>query len=132
MARGARGRARFFPRALESSDRGRDDHARSLIARFGVPAFIKIDVEGGEPAVLGGLTRPVPALSFEYLPRALDQVDACVTYLTALGPYQYNWSSGESYSLASASWLTAGELSAALSAPEAQQRSGDVYARLWT
>jgi FkbM family methyltransferase len=101
-----------------------------LIARFGVPAFIKIDVEGGEPAVLRGLTRPVPALSFEYLPRALDQVQACVTHLAALGLYQYNWSSGESYSLASASWLTAEELFAALSEPDAQQRSGDVYARL--
>ena len=41
-----------------------------LIARCGVPAFVKIDVEGGEPAVLAGLTQAVPALSFEYVPAA--------------------------------------------------------------
>src|SRR4029453_8343172 len=45
--------------------------ADALIARYGRPAFIKIDVEGGEPAVLDGLTMPVPALSFEYLPGAI-------------------------------------------------------------
>src|SRR6185369_10773260 len=40
--------------------------ADALIAQYGRPAFIKIDVEGGEPAVFDGLTTPVPALSFEY------------------------------------------------------------------
>ena len=101
-----------------------------LIVRFGAPAFIKIDVEGGEPAVLGGLSRPVPALSFEYLPRALDQVQACIARLATLGPYRFNWSPGESYRLESASWLSGDELLEKLSAPEAQRRSGDVYARL--
>ena len=31
----------------------------TLIARFGVPAFVKIDIEGGELAALSGLTRAV-------------------------------------------------------------------------
>lgn len=101
-----------------------------LIARFGVPSFIKIDVEGGEPAVLAGLTRAVPALSFEYLPRALDQVRACITRLSALGTYRYNWSPGETFSLAAASWLSGKELLGELGTPRARQRSGDVYARL--
>src|SRR5215468_2125109 len=37
----------------------------ALVARFGTPRFIKIDVEGYEAEVLGGLAAPVPALSFE-------------------------------------------------------------------
>ena len=41
-----------------------------LIARHGEPAFCKIDVEGFEIDVLTGLSRPVRALSFEYLPPA--------------------------------------------------------------
>ncbi len=67
--------------------------ADALIARYGRPAFVKIDVEGGEPAVLDGLTMPVPALSFEYLPGAIDEVRACVDRLWVLSGesrYEFN------------------------------------------
>src|SRR5262249_21196337 len=37
-----------------------------LIARFGLPQFVKIDVEGFEPDVVSGLSQPVKALSFEF------------------------------------------------------------------
>lgn len=102
----------------------------ALIARFGAPSFVKIDVEGAEPAVLAGLTRTVPALSFEYLPGALDEVNRSVARLAALGPYRFNWSPGESYRLASSRWLTDQELLARLRMADAGRRSGDVYARL--
>ena len=96
-----------------------------------MPAFVKIDVEGAEPAVLAGLTQAVPALSFEYLPARLDEVRACVERLGALGPYLFNWSAGESFRLESASLA---ERRRAAGEPETRrdgrQRSGDVYARL--
>jgi FkbM family methyltransferase len=105
-----------------------------LIARYGEPAFVKVDVEGGEPAVLAGLSRPVPALSFEYLPAALGEVRICVDRLAALaagaGAYQFNWSEGESYRLASSAWLDGERLVPALAALGPAARSGDVYARL--
>jgi FkbM family methyltransferase len=101
-----------------------------LIQEFGVPAFVKIDVEGSEPAVLAGLGRRVPALSFEFLPRALQEVQTCLTRLIALGPYQFNWSVGESNQLASDEWLDASALLAALRPRTAHRRPGDVYARL--
>ena len=101
-----------------------------LIERFGLPAFVKIDVEGSEPAVLAGLGRALPALSFEYLPRALEEVQACLTRLMALGPYRFNWSVGESSQLASDRWLDVPELLAVLRTPAAERRPGDVYARL--
>jgi FkbM family methyltransferase len=101
-----------------------------LIEQFGVPAFVKIDVEGSEPAVLAGLGRPLPALSFEYLPRALEEVQVCLARLGTLGTYRFNWSAGESNRLASDRWLDASDLLAALRSPDAQRRPGDVYARL--
>jgi len=105
-----------------------------LIARYGEPAFVKIDVEGGEPAVLGGLSRPVRALSFEYLPGAIDEVRACVDRMSKLAGasarYEFNWSVGESYALASPDWLDASGIVAALAALGPGARSGDVYARL--
>jgi FkbM family methyltransferase len=108
--------------------------ADTLIERYGMPSFIKIDVEGGEPAVLDGLSRAVPALSFEYLPGAIDEVRACVERLSALagaGPgYEFNWSPGESYELVSPRWLDAVGIVSALAALGPSARSGDVYARL--
>jgi len=102
----------------------------ALIGRCGVPSFVKIDVEGAEPAVLAGLSRALPALSFEYVPAALPEVQACIDRLASLGVYLFNWSAGESFRLESPSWLTGDQLIAGLRSPRGQARSGDVYARL--
>jgi FkbM family methyltransferase len=100
-----------------------------LIQRFGAPAFVKIDCEGSEPAILAGLSRPVTALSFEYLPWTPDEARACVARLSALGEYVYNWSPGEASPLSSDRWLTGPELLEALLTPRARRKPGDVYAR---
>jgi hypothetical protein len=101
-----------------------------LIVRYGAPKFVKIDCEGSEAAILAGLTQPVPALSFEFLPWTLEEADACVARLEKIGPYEFNWSKGETNRLASERWLNETEVLAALRTPEAQRRAGDVYARL--
>lgn len=101
----------------------------ALSAEYGPPAFIKLDVEGSEAAALAGLSHPVPALAFEYLPRALDRVEACVERLRALDHYVYNWSPGESYRFATDGWLEGPQLLESLRGVDAQRRSGDVYAR---
>ncbi len=101
----------------------------ALIARFGVPAFVKIDVEGGELDVLRGLSRPVPALSFEYLPRALGAADACLQRLLELGPYEFNWSRGETNRFVATSWLDHRQLIRRIRDAH-EQRNGDIYARL--
>lgn len=104
----------------------------ALIDRFGMPAFVKIDVEGAEPAVLAGLTRAVPVVSFEYLPSAPDHVEACLKRLLQLGRYEFNWSRGETFTLGSPEWMPPDTLLTALSSPEAMRQSGDVYAKLIT
>ena len=98
--------------------------------RHGVPAFCKIDVEGYELEVLCGLSRPIPALSFEYLSVCLDRARACVARLAELGQYQFNWSVGESHRLRSDGWLDADRLLACLGDLGAAGGSGDIYARL--
>ncbi len=101
----------------------------ALIARFGLPAFVKIDVEGAEPVVLGGLTHAVQTISFEYLSEALDEVHACTERLAALGTYQFNWVAGESSRLARDRWIDREELLTCLGEADARGH-GDVYARL--
>src|SRR4051812_33419240 len=91
-----------------------------LIARYGEPAFVKIDVEGSEPAVLAGLSRPLPAVSFEYLPGVIGEVGACVDRLNELAGdawrYEFNWSVGEGYELASPDWVDGAALVSSLAA----------------
>lgn len=101
-----------------------------LINRFGAPTFVKIDCEGSEAVILEGLTQAVPGLSFEYLPWTPDEAEACVLRLLALGPYQFNWSVGETFQFASNVWLSGREVLMALRKPETQRRAGDVYALL--
>jgi FkbM family methyltransferase len=101
----------------------------ALIERFGSPSFVKMDVEGSEPAILGGLTHAVQTVSFEYLPWTLAESAACIARLEQLGRYEFNWSIGEGFELASKRWMDADGVLAALRTPAGQERAGDVYAR---
>lgn len=105
-----------------------------LIAAHGEPAFCKIDVEGFEADVLAGLTRPVRALSFEYVPSAHDAALTTLDIVEKLGVeaggYVYNYSPVETMRLASQRWLDAADLVERLERIRPRGRSGDIYARL--
>jgi FkbM family methyltransferase len=102
-----------------------------LIAKHGVPAFCKIDVEGYEVEVLEGLSHPVRALSFEYLPPAHDRALAALELVERLGRYVYNYAPVETMRLASPEWLDAPDLIGLLERFRPLGRSGDVYARIY-
>ncbi len=102
----------------------------ALIARFGAPAFVKIDVEGFEGEVLAGLSAPVRALSFEYITAAIGRAVACVERLNALARYEFRTSEGESTRWDQQRWVSAADVCRHLEALPLHARSGDVYARL--
>lgn len=101
----------------------------ALIDRYGEPAFCKVDVEGHEAEVLAGLSRPLRALSVEFVRGGLDVAVACVRRLDTLDTYEFNAIRGEDRSYALASWTDAAGAIAWLEAGAAGASSGDLYAR---
>jgi FkbM family methyltransferase len=100
----------------------------ALLDRHGMPAFIKLDVEGSEADALAGLSRPSPALSFEFTTIQRRVAAACIEHCTRLGYRRYNAILGESHTLVHADWLSAEDIAAWLRALPHGANSGDVYA----
>jgi FkbM family methyltransferase len=98
----------------------------ALIAAHGVPAFIKIDVEGFEEEVLAGLTRPVNALSFEFTTIQREVAQACIERCTVLGFSRFNAAVGETQELGG--WRPAAAIARWLNELPHAANSGDIYA----
>ncbi len=101
-----------------------------LIAAHGMPAFIKVDVEGYELAVLEGLSSAVAALSFEFTTIQRDVAYACIECLQDLGDYRFNLALGESQEMEFDRPISANEMTLHIQALPHEANSGDVYAVL--
>lgn len=103
----------------------------ALVDRFGVPAFAKVDVEGFEAEVARGLSRPLPAASFEFHPGHPEPALATVERLERLGAWRYNYAVLDDSRLALPEWVGAEETLRLLSSCASSRpfAKGDLYAR---
>ncbi|MBS1806272.1 MAG: FkbM family methyltransferase [Acidobacteria bacterium] len=82
-----------------------------LIRLYGMPYFIKIDVEGYEIHVIRGLKQPVPFVSYEVnLPEFREEGIECVRILNSLSPAgRFNYVVDCQKGLALSDWLSAAD-----------------------
>jgi len=105
----------------------------TLIDHYGMPQFIKIDVEGFEERVLSGLSAQPPLMSFEftaaYLAPAMRCLDMEVLREGSTFNFAYNVDWGYPARFESATWLERKELRRALLEISGTEQQGDVFAK---
>jgi FkbM family methyltransferase len=103
-----------------------------LIDEFGVPNFIKIDVEGYELEVLTGLTRPIEMISFEYtIPERTEQAVECIKQVKNISDSNIacNYSVGENMEWALKDWISPEEMILEINSTSFPKGFGDIYVK---
>lgn len=86
------------------------DILENFIQEYGIPKYIKIDVEGHECDVIKGLITPVPLLSFEAnLPEFRLETINAIRYLQTLSNNKYSFNFATDFSWISKDFLCANE-----------------------
>lgn len=97
-----------------------------LSRRYGVPRFVKIDVEGYEERVLAGMSFSPEFLSFEYHTEASDALARC---LDRLKNYSFNLIAGSERHFSLPRWTPAPEIMDWIASYHGDQDFGDIFAR---
>jgi FkbM family methyltransferase len=102
----------------------------SLIAEYGSPTFIKIDVEGYEYDVIKGLSHPVKVICYELTPEFVDSALAAVAHLVGIGPAEFNYClATQPTKLALPNWVSSEQMCHILESLQDMPTVADVYVR---
>jgi len=101
----------------------------NVIEKYGVPAFIKVDVEGYEFEVLSGLTYPIRCISIEFASENIENTFKCIEYMSSLSNVSFQYSAGESLKFSLPTWVSDKDIKCFLTKVTNQNLLpwGDVY-----
>lgn len=102
-----------------------------LIGIYGIPQFIKIDVEGAENTVARTLTQPVNGLNMEYHQDWIPTT--AMAHIDTLGTYDWNYTLNNRGEFMAPEWMDSRRLLEWMRprlTPKGPGSWGDVYARL--
>ena len=99
---------------------------------YGIPKYIKIDVEGYELEVLKGLSVPAQNISIEFTAEDIENSYNCIDYISTIGDFFFNYSIGEDLILNEQKWKSKDDIKNCLDSlcNEDKKAWGDVYAKL--
>ena len=102
-----------------------------LIAKYGVPKYCKIDVEGFERPVLSGLSRKIHYISFEAHCRLREEAFACIDLLDLRVPCRFNYTDWWPERFALPDWTDSASLKKALNAEWEKNATwgGDIFVK---
>lgn len=102
----------------------------TLIENYGMPNYVKIDVEGFEEHVLDGLSSQPPLLSFEFNLAYLDAAFRCLDKLVFSPTSAFNFVFGENAKFEFTEWIgQKDELKRHLGKMKTIDTNGDVFVR---
>lgn len=101
-----------------------------LMKKYGVPKFIKIDIEGFEINALEGMDQCSDYISIEFLSFDMDRLVTCMERLEEMGYRSFNWSYKETFRWSLDVWSSAAEVKSHILARGNEVFSGDIYARI--
>lgn len=101
----------------------------ALIDKYGMPGFMKVDVEYYEPQVFTGLSKPVPWMCYEYTREQMGDARVVADHLQTIGDYEFSFGFGRD---APGAYMTKdiGAMFAQLDRIDDPGLWGDIYARL--
>jgi FkbM family methyltransferase len=87
----------------------------NMVKQFGIPSFIKIDVEGYEYEVLSGISIPIDYISIEFAAENIKNTYKCIEHMNSLSDVLFQIVKGEDTIFYLPEWISGEELKNRLS-----------------